>query len=84
MHYAAEFLRARSFPIDEVKITVSAEKGGPPARLAEIGIHVEVPELNDRLRAGLMKAIDACLLHRTLLDPPKVTLQLHELAHASQ
>jgi putative redox protein len=76
MYYAGEFLRARGLALDDIEIRVSGVKGGHPARLVEIGIEVDAPGLNTRVRAGLMKAIDACLLHRTLVDPPKVTLSM--------
>jgi putative redox protein len=76
MYYAGEFLRARGLALDDIEIRISGAKGGHPARLVEIGIEVDAPGLNTRVRAGLMKAIDACLLHRTLADPPIVKLSM--------
>ena len=76
MYYAGEFLRTRRLALDDIDIRISGVKGGNPARLVEIGIEVDAPGLDTRVRAGLMKAIDACLLHRTLADPPKVTVTM--------
>jgi putative redox protein len=80
MHYATQYLRTRHLPFDSTELRISAVKGGQPARLTEIGIEVDVPALSARARNGLMKAIDACLLKRTLADPPKLTVTLVPLA----
>jgi putative redox protein len=76
MHYAAEFLHARKLSPDDMELRISAQKGGLPARLVEIGIEVDAPGLSRRVRDGLLKAIQACLLHRTLLDPPRVKVTM--------
>ena len=76
MHYAAEYVRARGLRVEDIQLTVSADKGGQPVRLTEIGIVVDVPGLTVRSRQGLIKAVEACLLHRTLQNPStlKVTM----------
>ena len=74
MHYAVEYLRARGLPLDAVGLTVSATKGGHPVRLVEIGIEVEASSLSTRAREGLLKAVEACLLHRTLMNPPRLKI----------
>jgi putative redox protein len=79
MHYAGEFMRARGLALEDIEIRVSAVKGGQPARLVEIGIEVDAPGLSTRVRAGLMKAVEACLLHRTLASPPRVKLSMTTL-----
>jgi uncharacterized OsmC-like protein len=80
MHYATEYLRTRHLPFDSAELRISAVKGGQPARLTEIEIEVDAPALSARARNGLMKAIDACLLKRTLADPPKLKVTLVPLA----
>jgi putative redox protein len=76
MHYAAEYLRARHFCRGEIELRVSAEKGGRPLRLIRIGIEVDAPGLSARAREGLLKAVDACLVHQTLANPPKIDIHL--------
>ena len=76
MHYATEYLRARKLEVDNIGIRAFATKGGPPARLVEIGIEVDAPGLTTRGREGLIKAVEACLLHRTLADPPRVKVSM--------
>jgi putative redox protein len=80
MYYATEYLRARNLAFDSTELRISAVKGGEPARLTEIEIEVDAPALGVRARDGLMKAIDACLLKRTLADPPKLKVSLVPLA----
>lgn len=79
MHYATEYLRARNLALDDIELRISATKGGRPARLVEIGIEVAAPGLSTRAREGLIKAVEACLLHRTLADPPKLKVSMSTL-----
>jgi putative redox protein len=82
MHYAAEYLRARYLALDEVEVRVSAVKGGQPARLTDIEIEVDAPGLNASRREGLLRAVQACLLHQTLVNPPHVEVSLKTLEPA--
>lgn len=76
MHYAIEYLRARKLPADNIEVRISAEKGQRPARLTEIGIEVDAPGLGHRIQEGLLKAVESCLLHRTLSEPPKFNIRM--------
>jgi putative redox protein len=76
MYYAGTFLRARHLALDDIEIRISAVKSGMPARLVGIGIEVDAPGLSTRAREGLIEAIEACPLHRTLLDPPTVKISM--------
>jgi len=79
MHFATAYLRTRKLALDSVELRISATKGGQPVRLVEIGIEVDAPGLSARAREGLIKAIEACLLHRTLADPPKLSVSMATL-----
>ncbi len=76
MTYAGEYLRTRNLEPCGVEIRVTAEIGAHPARLVEIGIEVDAPGLAIRTRKGLLKAVEACLLHRTLTNPPRVKVTM--------
>jgi len=76
MHSATEYLQARHIPLDRIELRVSAEKGGRPARLTGIGIQVDAPGLTNRMREGLIKAVEACLLHRVFCEPPQVRIAM--------
>src|ERR1035438_6894894 len=47
-YYAAQYLKARKLPAQDLKVRVSAEKATQPARLASFHIEVTVPGLDDR------------------------------------
>jgi uncharacterized OsmC-like protein len=79
MHYAAEYLRARNLALNDVELRITAAKGDRPVRLVEIGIEVHAPGLSTHSQAGLIKAVEACLLHRTLSNPPKVKISMATL-----
>jgi uncharacterized OsmC-like protein len=54
---------------------VTADKVKDPARIDNFQIEVEVPgELSDAHRAGVEEAVHHCLIHNTLLHPPKITI----------
>jgi putative redox protein len=56
---------------------VTAEKLKPPARLGNFKIHVQSPaELSEEHREGLKRAVHACLVHNTLMVPPKIDIEL--------
>jgi putative redox protein len=76
MHYAIAYLRTRKLALGDIELKVSATKGGRPVRLVEIGIEVYAPGLTAQAREGLIKSIETCLLHRTLADPPKLSVSM--------
>ncbi len=76
MHYAAEYLRARGLPLLGLDVRVTGAKGGHPVKVSEIRIWVAAPALDARQRKGLFRAVNACLLHRTLTDPPQVNIEV--------
>src|SRR5579863_7494089 len=47
-YYAAQYLKARKLPAEELRVRVSAEKAAQPARLASFHIEVAAPGLDDR------------------------------------
>jgi len=76
-YYAAEYLKARKLPAEDLRVRVNAEKGTQPARIASFQIEVEAAGLDDRHQAGLLRAVKACLIHNTLLGAPTVDVSLH-------
>ena len=63
---------------------VTAEKVGGPSRLDQFRISVEAPvALTEKQEEGLHRAVERCLVHNTLLHPPKIKIVLlQELALA--
>ncbi|HWT64903.1 MAG TPA: OsmC family protein [Terracidiphilus sp.] len=75
--YAVQYLKTRGLESGGVEVKVTAEKLKPPARLGNFVIRVESPaELNDEHREGLKRAVHACLVHNTLMVPPKIEIEL--------
>lgn len=83
-HYAMEYLVARSLPTEGLHVQVLADKTTRPVHLDNFRILVETAPLEAKHLQGLQRAVETCLIHRTLLANPKVEIQLtashHELA----
>jgi len=74
--YAAEYLRTRSLSTEGLQVRVAAEKATGPARLASFRIEVSVPDLDPQHKAGVLRAVHACLIHNTLLHAPAIEITL--------
>jgi len=70
--YAAQYLKTRSLPAHGLEVKVTAEKAAQPARMARFRIEVNVPALDPRHEAGILRAVKACLVHNTLLNAPEI------------
>jgi putative redox protein len=70
--YAAQYLKARSLDCSGLEIKVSAEKALQPARLSSFRIEVIAAPLDPQHEAGLLRAVQKCLIHNTLLHPPAI------------
>jgi putative redox protein len=78
--YAAQYLRARNLSTAGLGVRVGAEKAKNPARLGEFHITVSLPEIEDRHREGVLRAVKSCLIHNTLLHAPQVEIELQNAA----
>jgi uncharacterized OsmC-like protein len=78
--YAAQYLRSRKLATEGTRVRITAEKvKDPAARLDNFRIEVltNVP-LSDEHRAGVERAVHHCLIHNTLLHPPKLALAIKD------
>jgi len=81
--YAAEYLRRHKLATEGTRVNITAEKKKDPARLDDCVIAVETPvELSEQYRKGVEAAVHRCLIHNTLLHPPKIAIEINELAAA--
>lgn len=72
-YYALQYLKTRSLPSEGLAVRVTAEKALGPARLESFRIEIAVPGLDDgRHREGILRAAKSCLIHSTLLNPPRI------------
>ena len=81
--YAAQYLKKRKLATEGTRVRVTAEKLPNPARLDHFRIEVEVPlEIDDENRKGVEEAVHHCLIHNTLLQPPRIAIDIHAQAMA--
>ncbi len=77
-YYAVDYLKRNKIEQSGVKVRVTAEKVKEPFRLDNFKIEVEIPgELDENHLKGLDEAVHRCLIHNTLLHPPKIELAIH-------
>jgi uncharacterized OsmC-like protein len=76
-YYAVDFLKRNEIHSEGLKARVTAEKVKGPFRLDNFNIEVEIDaELDEAQKKGLEDAVHRCLIHNTLLYPPKMTVAL--------
>lgn len=75
--YAVDYLVRNKIARDGVKTRVTAEKVKGPFRLNNFKIEVEVPgDLDPAHVQGVEEAVHRCLIHNTLLQPPKIEVDI--------
>jgi putative redox protein len=79
--YAADYFKRQNLAIEGTKVRVTAEKAKNPSRLAPFRIEVTVPaELTAEQVKGVEDAVHRCLIHNTMLHPPKIELEVRSPA----
>ncbi|HUO16285.1 MAG TPA: OsmC family protein [Verrucomicrobiae bacterium] len=77
--YAAQYLRKHKLATEGTHVRVTADKAKDPARVDNFRIEIETPvELSSQHRAGVETAVHHCLIHNTLLHPPKIAIAINE------
>jgi uncharacterized OsmC-like protein len=75
--YAVDYLKRNELLQEGCTVRVTADKAKAPARLDNFHIEVEIP---DSLTADQVKGVDEavhrCLVHNTLLHPPKMDVEI--------
>jgi len=74
--YAVDYLK-RNRLAEDCRVRVTADKAKAPTRLDDFRIEVDIPaELTDEQLQGVDQAVHRCLIHNTLLQPPKITIEV--------
>ncbi|HXB73060.1 MAG TPA: OsmC family protein [Candidatus Acidoferrales bacterium] len=76
-YYAAQYLKTRKLPAEDLSVRVAAEKAAQPARLASFQIEVAASGLDERHQAGILRAVRACMVHNTLLGAPSIEVSVN-------
>lgn len=73
--YAAQYLRKHKLATEGTIVRVAADKVADQARLDHFRIALEVPgQLSRQDLEGVEEAVCHCLIHNTLLHPPKISI----------
>ncbi len=79
--YVADYLKRQGLAVEGSKVRVTAEKVKNPARLDDFKIEVAVPaQLSGEQIKGVEEAAHRCLIHNTLIQPPKIGLEVNAAA----
>lgn len=71
--YAAQYLRKHKLATEGTRVRVTGEKEKNPPRIARFHIEIDMPAQLDELhRAGVEEAVRHCLIHNSLLHPPRM------------
>jgi len=83
--YAAQYLKKHGLATEGTLVRVTADKVKGPARMDNFKIELEIPVgISDEHRKGVEESVHHCLIHNTLLNPPKITLELKAPAIAGK
>jgi uncharacterized OsmC-like protein len=75
--YAAQYLKKHKRATEGTIVRVTADKAREPARLDNFRIALELPgDLNQQDLDGVRLAVHHCLIHNTLLNPPKISISV--------
>jgi len=76
-YYAVDYLKRNKLPQEGMSVRVTAEKVKPPFRLDNFKVEVDVQqELDGQHLKGMQEAVHRCLIHATLLHPPKIDVEI--------
>ena len=79
--YAAQYLKKHHLATEGTIVRVSAEKDTNPPRMNDFRIQVELPlGISDQHHAGIGEAVRHCLIHNTLLNHPRISLEIKHSA----
>jgi putative redox protein len=83
--YAAQYLKKHKLASQGTLVRVTAEKAKDPARLENFQIEIDLPgPFSDEHRAGVEQSVQHCLIHNTLLHPPKISVEVKSAVLAGQ
>ncbi len=76
--YAVQYMKANKLTLEGLSVLTTAGKATAPARLSEIHVALDYPgALETQHRQRMLQAVHNCLIHNTLLHPPKIEVDIH-------
>jgi len=70
--YVTQYFNAHGLSCEGLEVKVAAEKARQPARLGSFRIEIVAPALDAQNEEGVRRAVEKCLIHNTLLNPPRI------------
>ena len=79
-YYAAQYLTKHKLASEGTRVRVTCDKVKDPVpRLNNFVIEVNaLTVLSQEHRKGLLEAVEHCLVHNTLLNPPRIALKVQD------
>jgi len=76
-YYAVDYLKRNKLLQEGTRVRVTADKVKAPFRLDNFKVEVDVQgELDDNALKGVEEAVHRCLIHKTLLQAPKIDVEI--------
>lgn len=75
-YYALFYCRNNKVSFEGIKIEADYEKGTNPDRISKVSIKISIPGLPEEHRKGVLKAVEHCLVHQSLIQKPEVNISL--------
>ncbi|TDC67479.1 OsmC family peroxiredoxin [Actinomadura sp. GC306] len=84
-HYARRYLVRHGLPADGLEVTADyAMSVSDPARVSRIGLRVRPPiPLASAKTAELRRVVEGCTVHNSILDAPRIGLEIESPAKAA-
>lgn len=80
-YYAAQYLRKHKLATEGTLVRITAEKVKDPPRIENFQIELILPVgINGEHAEGVKDSVKHCLIHNTLLHPPRITLDIKSSA----
>lgn len=84
-YYAADYLHRHKLATEGTRVRVVAEKVKNPVRVDNFRIEIDLPvDLRDVHQKGVEEAVHRCLIHNTLMHPPKIEFIVSSMATAEK
>ena len=75
--YVANYCKNVGLNPNDMLISVQWEQATNPARIGSIRVEIKLPKMESREREdAILKVAEHCLVHNSILQPPKVEIQL--------
>ena len=74
--YVLAYCKNAGIKTDGFAINTRWEKAKDPDRIGKIKIDIKLPEDAGKRKAALLKVAEHCLVHNTIIHPPKIEIDL--------